>query len=219
MPTASATRSVVVGLLLAALSAGSLIAFSLFAGDADNPSRATVAATRPSGDVPPVVLGTRIAREDQPASPSVETSPTEARPDPVSVTGDTVLGTRIRAAGNGKAVRRDGGEKRRSRQLNRDARAGDRNDKPLTLGRRPSSSNCPCDRRPAKSPPNGNAYGRDKGRGGPPHGSGGPPHGSGGPPHGGSGNASNGAGHGPGDQGGGPPSTPPGKARGRGKKP
>ena len=54
-PTAN-TRSIAIGTLLAALSAGCLIAFTLVAGSADYPTTGRVLATEPRTIAPPVTL-------------------------------------------------------------------------------------------------------------------------------------------------------------------
>ena len=161
----TATRSVVVGLLLGAVSAGSLIAFSLFAGEADNPTGATVAATGLDADVPPVVLGKRIAAGGSPR-PTPEASgdvPPPPGTSEVAVVADTVLGKRLRQEGRDE----------RDKSTDKRPEPSDKRDKGIvrgkTLAKRPSDgsvakSKCrPCKSKRAHSP-NGNAYGHHKNR-------------------------------------------------------
>lgn len=82
------TRSIVIGTLLAALSAGCLVAFTLVAGSADYPSTGRVEATEPPAIAPPVTLGARPDR-DSGRAPRV-------RPDdPSDPTQPIVLGVQV----------------------------------------------------------------------------------------------------------------------------
>lgn len=85
----STTRSIAVGLLLAMVSASSLVMFSYVAGSANDPRPSYVQALSPNGSVAPVVLGTSVADAgDERARDG------GIRPDgPPSV--PVVLGTRI----------------------------------------------------------------------------------------------------------------------------
>lgn len=202
----SVTRSVIAGLLLAALSAGSLIGFSLIAGSADDPTGATVAATRPDLGAPAVVLGTRITRDAKPGPPRAEeaaqTAQTEVRPRPTPTDDVAVLGMRLRNEGVG---RNGDGSKKRDVRTDRSSDKKDRDKKDgaqghATTARQASGSACRCKAGPDNTP-NGNAYGYYKG-----------------PSRDGSGGVARG--HDKGSEGsGGPPASPPGKARGRSKKP
>lgn len=83
-------RSIVIGTLLAALSAGCLIAFTLVAGSADYPTRGHVLAAEPPTAAAPVTL---VARADD--GDNGDRSP-RVRPDPgADPTAPIVLGTRV----------------------------------------------------------------------------------------------------------------------------
>jgi len=147
----SPTGSILVGLLLAAVSAGSLIAFSLFAGDADNPTGATVAAARPDTDVTPVVLGTRVTREakakaetEVALSPRPDLSVPVAPPRPAA-DDDVVLGTRIK-----------------NQRSDRDRKAPTDDAAAPQGGREVASAPCSCGEARGENTPNGNAYGYHK---------------------------------------------------------
>jgi hypothetical protein len=122
-------RSIVIGTLLAALSAGCLIAFTLVAGSADYPTRGPVVAAQPRADAPPVNL---VARTDD--GTNGDRSP-RVRPDPGSdPTAPIVLGTRIsspEADGNDGDGRRDrtrrDGRKGGSRSTDDDDKKSDKN--------------------------------------------------------------------------------------------
>lgn len=145
----SVTRSVIAGLLLAALSAGSLIAFSLIAGSSNDPSGATVAARRPAVDAPAVVLGTRITRNDNSvAAEPPRQAQIDLRPGPSRADDAAVLGTRFRNDG------------RQRREQDRKAGAEQDAERAKTPAR--TSSVCHCKKRPDNTP-NGHAYGYYKG--------------------------------------------------------
>ena len=177
----AATRSVVIGLLLAALSAGSLIAFSLFAGEADNPLGTSVVATRPDSEVEELVLGKRIARGPVPRSTPVvpAASATELR---IAATGETfttttttdaVLGKRLRNGGGNEAPdgkhrsRNDGDDRKAIQNDKRKDKRGKRKeaDNGPTTARVARTSSCGCKDR-GDNTPNGHAYGHHKARSG-----------------------------------------------------
>ncbi len=91
LTAASQVRVVVAGLLLAAVSAGSLIAFSLLAGHTDAPLAVPVVVQEAPTTATPVTLAAPA-----PVPPQVEV----VRPDVASIVDepvtDVVLGTRIR---------------------------------------------------------------------------------------------------------------------------
>lgn len=152
MPSySSATRSVLVGLLLAVMSAGSLIAFSLFAGEADDPTGTTVTATRPDATVPSVVLGTRFGREQRPSRPDRAARVVVASPqDGTDSPPDLVLGIRIRAE-----------ELRFEKKLDGSfAPKVEEPQHPQGLG----TFGCKCGKAHRKNTPNGHAYGHYKAR-------------------------------------------------------
>ena len=158
-------RSVAVGLLLAAVVAGSLVAFSLLAGSADDPTARRVLATRPDLDVPPVVveaeettvLGTRV-RPQQAAAPVVASQPLAGTP------GDTaVLGIRLRNRG---ADERDGKGKNKGKdKTDPGTAAGSGTTEEPSAPHAPTCTCTDTDQAKAKekdNTPNGNAYGHYK---------------------------------------------------------
>ena len=172
-PSATATRSVVVGLLLAVFSAGCLIAFSLFAGDADNPTGSTVSASRPDGEVPAVVLGTRLSRTgDEKPVDSPPSSVTLAEVlQPLVVEDDAVLGTQLRnepeKSTDGKRKQRTDPRKDRDGRRDKDGLRRSDDKGPVTgrhvAARTASSPGCPCkSKSKSDHSPNGHAYGHDK---------------------------------------------------------
>ena len=95
--TAAATRPVLIGLLLAALSAGCFIAFSLVAGNTTVLPPAGVQAAGPATSVAPFVLGTRLLNEQN----APQSAPQDTRTDIAEITATPdveteVLGKRVR---------------------------------------------------------------------------------------------------------------------------
>ena len=144
-------RSVFIGLALAALSAGSLVAFSLVAGSADDPTDRRVLAARPNLQVEPVVV-------DAVTEPDTDRS---GRTTAIAISGDAgepvVLGTLFRNDATSQSKR--DAKNDNDRENNDDAPADDdETDTP-----EPRSPSCSCEE-PAKknNTPNGHAYGHDK---------------------------------------------------------
>lgn len=157
-PTANA-RSILIGTLLAALSAGCLIAFTLVAGSADYPTTGRVLAVAPpQRAAAPVTLATGTERTDN-GSPRIRP---DAGADP---TAPIVLGTRIsrpeaedgrdrQASPRRRSSDRDGSRKADDRDRDTDGVAGPaRVAKPVV--KPPQSRDF--------QPPRGHAYGHDKG--------------------------------------------------------
>ncbi|MBW3593958.1 MAG: hypothetical protein KY391_00145 [Actinobacteria bacterium] len=181
MGTTTATRSVVVGLLLAALVAGSLISFSLVARRTNDPTGATITASRPDGDVPAVVLGTRIGEDESSTTvlepiPSIELEPAPAASPGLAAApppaGDEVLGQRFRNDGGDDRLKaRDARTKSRDPRKGDDKRKsndkrGKQRDEPKAAGAPTAartSSSCDCKSR-REHTPNGHAYGYHKER-------------------------------------------------------
>ena len=146
------TRPVLIGLLLAALSAGSFIAFSLVAGNTTVTPRAGVQAAGPATGVAPVVLGTRVSNEK--TSSNIPASE-DTRPDITEVAAAAEVETEVL----GKRVR--------NRARNNQSGGGS------TAATNPngkddsSSAPCACDGRNNDHSSNGNAYGhyKDKAQG------------------------------------------------------
>ena len=142
-------RSVFIGLALAALSAGSLVAFSVVAGSADDPTGQRVLAARPDLQVDPVVLAAETSRSER------DTDKPE-RVRPIVLSGDSVqpivLGTRFENDNSEPASKPDG-------KNTTNAPAGDdKHESP-----EPRSPSCSCEGSSAKNnSPNGHAYGHDK---------------------------------------------------------
>ena len=151
----STTRSLAIGLLLAVVSAGSLVVFSYVAGSADDPRAASVRASSPAARVTPMVLGTRISQ----TKPGRErTRPERVRPGapPQEPSQTIVLGTRVEnpnpPSGSPPGDGTDGGSKFGSIE---------KVSKP-EVAKKPAQS-CECDAKSKDhSPPNGNAYGYHK---------------------------------------------------------
>lgn len=180
--SSATTRSVIVGLLLAALFAGSLIAFSLLAGETDNPLGATVEALRTDAEVSEVVLGIRMGNtggDSETASP--ETVVSSASPEAVvssaadassalgpSRAGDAVLGKTFRNEPqkntSGDDKKKDGGKKGRGPK-NKDSKGNDKakgkSSTSPTAARVGASSTCRCKGKRDHAP-RGHAYGYHK---------------------------------------------------------
>ena len=149
-------RSVFIGLALAALSAGSLVAFAIVAGSADDPSRSQrVLAARPDLQVDPVVLGTRITQQEATSSNG---SDGQERVRPIVISADSiepaVLGTRFR----NKSDDSKPASKPDTKNAPTTPTGGDKNENP-----EPRSPSCSCEGSSKKNnSPNGHAYGHDK---------------------------------------------------------
>lgn len=144
-------RAVITGLLLAIVSASSLVAFSLLAGSADNPRTVPVVPHSASAAAAPVVLGNRV--ENEPSRARVDTTE-GGRPTltfQVAVAEDEdearVLGTRIRNNENQKP----------------DKNPSVSDETPDTMfGPESEYVECRCAAKPKNDAANGNAYGHDK---------------------------------------------------------
>ena len=136
----STYRSVAVGLLLAAIAAGSLIAFSLLAGEADLPLRARVGAASNPAAVPPVVV----------AGPPDENA--DVRPDRNRRAEPVVLGITVAQNSATDTTRRDGDGRRDANDPTKDS-SPDRDTDPCCLDDA------------KKKGGNGRAYGHDGSKG------------------------------------------------------
>ena len=144
-------RAVITGLMLAIVSASSLVAFSLLAGSADDPRVVPVVPHSASAAAAPVVLGNRV--ENEPNRVRNDTTD-EGRPTltfEVAATDDeaTVLGTRIR---NHAAKNSDKGQ----------GSSGQGKTPDTQFGPETEHVDCRCGSKPKNNAPNGNAYGHDK---------------------------------------------------------
>jgi hypothetical protein len=162
--SASNRHSLVIGILLAALSAGCLVAFTLLAGSAEYPSGRRVVAADPARVAAPVTIS---ARTDQSLDRDRRTQADNGSSDPSDpiVLGIQVTSPSDRDGGNDRNDRNGGGREdrkdRKERDRDRRGRDGDSDED----GDGPSVA------RPTTNPPetdddshapNGNAYGHDK---------------------------------------------------------
>ncbi len=139
--TPAAARAVITGLLIAFLSAGSLVAFSIVARQADDPIFSPVVPHHPAAVATPfVVEDTRESSSDRILGIRIE---------PATVSGQTaapiVLGERVR-------------NKERERTKDHDRNKKPRTEDATLTPHAPSHSPCDCDRTPEGHHSNGNAY-------------------------------------------------------------
>lgn len=160
-------HSLVIGILLAALSAGCLVAFTLLAGSAEYPTGRRVVAADPARVADPVTLS---ARADQSVDRDRRTQVDNGSSDPSDpiVLGIQVTNPRERNGDDGRDDRAD--RDRKDRRDRDDAKEGDgdREDRDRDSDR---AGDGPSIARPKTNPPetdnddhvpNGNAYGHDK---------------------------------------------------------
>ena len=156
-PTAN-VRSILIGTLLAALSAGCLIAFTLVAGSADYPTTGRVLAAEPKRAAAPVTLAAGTERNDE---GSLRIRP-DAGADP---TAPIVLGTRISRPEADDDRDRTSSPRRRSPERDGSRRVDD-SDKDTDGGADPARVAKPVAKPPQSNEfdtPRGHAYGHDKG--------------------------------------------------------
>ena len=133
-------RAVITGLMLAIVSASSLVAFSLLAGSADNPRPFPVAPHHASAAAAPVVIA---GDDERTATPPQRTSGGPTLTFEVADAEPAVLGTRLR----------------NHPKKNSEKHPSDNEDAPSTPFGPESEHSCRCDSGPKN---NGNAYGHYK---------------------------------------------------------